>query len=253
MAMGARGLLGLVAALLALTPAAAQASTVIEAQTVWRYDMSMYTLAQGDALTFRNADSVSPGPHNVTSQDKGPDGKPIFASDTVPNGKEVPVAGAQNLQAGSYSFFCTVHPFMTATLTVTAAGAPQSPGGSPPSSPPPPSARDTRAPRLHASLIKTSLSRFVKTRRVSARVASDERVALSLRLSVKIGSRVYTLARTEVPGASAGATKTVVLRSSKSQSRRLRGARRAKLTLAVEGRDDAGNVGTARARRTLSR
>src|SRR3954449_9983794 len=112
-------LLGLVVACAALTPAAAQAATVIEAQTVWRYDMSAYTLAQGDALTFRNADEASPGPHNVTSNDKGPDGKPRFASETVPNGKEVPVTGAQALPPGSYSFFCTVHPFMTASLNVT--------------------------------------------------------------------------------------------------------------------------------------
>ena len=130
---------------------------------------------------------------------------------------------------------------MTASLTVTAAGA----------APPPP--RDTRAPSLDASLGKTSLRRFLKTRRITARVTSDERAALSLRLTASVGSRVYTLATAAAASGSADTAKAVVLRSRKSQLRPLRGARRVKLTLAVEGRDGEGNVGTARARRTLSR
>lgn len=253
MARGARRLLGVAVAVAAFAPGTAHAATVIEAQTVWRFDASTYTVAQGNPVTFRNADAVSPGPHNVTSQDKGADGKPLFASETVPNGKEVPVAGTQQLPPGSYSFFCTVHPFMTATLKVTAAGSPQPPGASPPPSPPPQSSGDTRAPVLSVSLANISLSRLLKTGRIAASVESDEKAALSLRLTARIGSRVRTLATADVSGATAGRKKTIILRANKAQLRRLRSLQRATVTLAVEGRDDAGNVGTAKARRTLRR
>ena len=254
MAVGGRALVGAIAAFVALTPAGAQAATVVEAQILWHFDESMYTIDQGGALLFRNSDSASPGPHNVTANDKGADGKPLFASETVPAGKEVPVVGAQQLKTGSYSFICTVHPFMQATLMVTANGTPAPPGGSPPAQPPPPPpAGDTQAPRLHASLGKSSLDRFLKTRRINAFVTSDETATLSLRLTVRIGSQLRTLATAETAGASPGHKKTVVLRPSKSQLRPLRSARRAKLTLAVEGRDAAGNVGTSRALRTLRR
>src|SRR3954452_10840489 len=251
MARGTRGLVGAIALFVALTPGVARAATVIEAQTVWRFDASTYTVAQGGAVTFRNADSASPGPHNVTAKDNGADGKPLFASETIPNGKEAPVVGVQQLPAGSYSFYCTVHPFMTATLTITGGGAP--PSGSPPVSPPPPAASDTKAPRLHASLDKRSLERFLKTRRIRAFVTSDERADLSLRLTVRIGSRVATLATAKPGGAQPGHTKTVVLRANKTQLRALRRAHQAKLTLTVEGRDAAGNVGTAKGERTLRR
>src|SRR5436190_16239218 len=74
-----RWLLGVAAAVAALSTGTAQAATVIEAQTLWHFDASSYTIPQGGAVTFRNSDSASPGPHNVTAQDKGPDGKPLFA------------------------------------------------------------------------------------------------------------------------------------------------------------------------------
>jgi len=142
---------------------------------------------------------------------------------------------------------------MQGTLKVTAAGTPQPPGGSPPGSPPPQPSADARAPVLHASLGIISLGRFLRTRRISAFVESDEKAALSLRLTARIGSRVRTLATAEAPGTPAGRKKTIVLRPTKAEIRRLRGLRRVKLTLSVEGRDDAGNVGTAQARRTLRR
>src|SRR3954447_7965690 len=105
-------------------PAAALADKTIEAQTVWRFDATTYMLDTGEKLTFKNDDGASPGPHNVTSNDKGPDGKPLFSSQTIKNGEQSVVAGAQSLKAGQYGFICTVHPFMQATLVVTARSEP---------------------------------------------------------------------------------------------------------------------------------
>src|SRR4051794_41369016 len=106
--------LGMCAAALA-APAPALADKTIEAQTVWQFDAGTYMLDTGEKLTFKNDDAVSPGPHNVTSNDKGPDGKtPLFASDTIKNAEQSAVNGATALQARSYPFICTVHPFMQA-------------------------------------------------------------------------------------------------------------------------------------------
>src|SRR3954464_3406188 len=143
--------LGMCAAALA-APAPALADKTIEAQTVWHFDASTYMLDTGEKLTFKNDDAASPGPHNVTADDRGPDGKPLFGSETIKNGEQSVVKGAESLKAGQYSFICTVHPFMTATLVVTDRSAP-----SPPAAAPPPAARDTTPPKVRSTLLKTSL------------------------------------------------------------------------------------------------
>ena len=120
------------AALLAL-PAPAAAEQVIEAQTVWRFDALDYAIDQGEPVLFRNSDPLSPGEHDVTSNDEGPDGKPLFVSETIPAGQEAPVVGAAQLKTGSYGFYCSVHPFMVATLEVTGQGTPAGPDRAPPS------------------------------------------------------------------------------------------------------------------------
>jgi plastocyanin len=105
-----------------------------------QYGSSTYTIDQGQSVTFANSDVDS---HNVTATATGPDGSPLFQSATIGASQSAAVSGTQYLTSGSYAFYCTVHPFMKATLTVTSAGAPAPrPGGSPPSSPsssPPPS------------------------------------------------------------------------------------------------------------------
>src|SRR3954469_6572001 len=124
------------AAVALVIPATSYADKTVTAETVWRFAASEYTIDQGEKLTFKNTDAVSPGKHNVTSNAKNGD-KPLFASETIPNGQEANVDGAQQLKTGSYDFICTVHPFMQATLKVTDKGTPLPPPGSPPSSPPP--------------------------------------------------------------------------------------------------------------------
>src|SRR4051794_34147297 len=112
----------------ALTPAAARADKVVTAEGVWRYDASEYTIDQGEKLTFKNEDTVSPGNHDVTADAAGPDGKtPIFRSQTIDDGQESVVDGVQQLSPGTYSFHCSIHTFMTATLKVTPAATSPSP------------------------------------------------------------------------------------------------------------------------------
>jgi plastocyanin len=249
------------AALIALAgpPATASADKVIEAQTVWRFDAMSYTIDQGEMLTFSNRDEVSPGDHNVTASDTGPDGRPLFASETIPKDQDAPVEGARRLKTGSYDFICTVHPFMQATLMVTDKGAPLPPPGSeppPPSPPPPPPAppsSDTRAPAVSVVLRRTSLRRAIKRRRFRAVVTADEAATLQLRLTARVGGRTLDVGTASGSITSANGRARITVRVRRSARRALRRARRARLTLAVEARDAAGNVGTATTRRTLRR
>jgi plastocyanin len=231
-------------AALALAPAAAPADTTITAQTVWHFDAMSYTLTQGGKLTFANMDQLSPGPHNVTAQQNGSDGKPLFSTPSITNGQTAPVPGASALAPGSYPFLCTVHPFMTATLVVSAAPG----GGSPQPQPQPQPAPDARAPAVTASIASASL----RAKSFKVRVASDEDAALKLRMIAGVGRRTV-LVGTPSGKVSAGVPTTVVVHVSARARKALRTARKATLRVGVEARDAAGNVGGATAKRVLAR
>jgi plastocyanin len=67
--------------------------------------------------------TVTGSTHNVTANGTGPDGQPLFRSNTISSGA-TPVNGTQFVPAGSYPFICTIHPTtMQATLNVS--GSPQ--------------------------------------------------------------------------------------------------------------------------------
>jgi plastocyanin len=244
------------AVVVAAAPAPALADKEIRANTVWMFDAMSYTIDQGEALSFLNADAASPGPHNVTASSNGPDGKPFFASKTIAHGETAPVDGARQLVTGTYPFICSVHPFMQADLVVTDKGAPVSTGGAPAPNPTPaptPAPSDTRPPAVTVTLGRTTLAKARKAKRFSAVVLSDEPAALRLRLSARIGKRTVSLATATAKIARASGRASVVLRLSAKALRALRKARSARITLAVEGRDGAGNVGTATARATYAR
>jgi plastocyanin len=70
----------------------------------------------GGKLSFANLDVVQ---HDVTAQDHGSDGRPLFQSKLIGLGETATVDGVEKLQSGkSYGFFCTVHPGMRGTLIV---------------------------------------------------------------------------------------------------------------------------------------
>src|SRR5204863_9740503 len=80
------------------------------------------TIDQGQSVTFQNSDNTAF--HDVTSDQNGSDSKSLFRSETIEGGKTAPVNGVEFLTTGDYKFHCSVHPFMTGTLPVTASGTP---------------------------------------------------------------------------------------------------------------------------------
>ena len=73
------------------------------------FDPAVITVKVGATVTWTNADQ---DPHTVTSDGKsGPlNSKPLNQGDTFQH---------TFTQAGTFSYLCTIHPFMTATVTVT--------------------------------------------------------------------------------------------------------------------------------------
>lgn len=87
------------------------------------YGKATFTIDRGTVATFQNQD---PGvsPHDVFSVDSGAKNKPLFSSAEINLG-QTPVNGTDSLGAGTYRFFCTVHPTeMTGQLVVTASASP---------------------------------------------------------------------------------------------------------------------------------
>jgi polyvinyl alcohol dehydrogenase (cytochrome) len=80
------------------------------------YATPIVTAPKGGPLSFVNLD---PPQHDVTADDKGPDGRPVFWSRLGGLGEVVPVEGMDRVESGrSYGFFCSLHPGMRGTLVV---------------------------------------------------------------------------------------------------------------------------------------
>jgi hypothetical protein len=83
-----------------------------------------FTMDQGDRPTF--TDGGAANQHNVTARQNGADKKPLFSTPTLNPGQTATLDGTQYLSAGTYTFFCTIHPTeMQATLVVSGNGTPQ--------------------------------------------------------------------------------------------------------------------------------
>lgn len=111
-----RRLLVLAAIASIAAPSSASAANNVVVTAAFRYVPPSVTIAQGDTLTYVNADIA---PHDVTATLTGPDNLPIFYSDVVATGGQSDVRRVSSLAPGSYSFYCSVHPTMTGTLTVS--------------------------------------------------------------------------------------------------------------------------------------
>jgi plastocyanin len=97
------------------------ASQTIVGQGDDTFSASTYTADQGEVVQL----NVTGSSHNVTAHQSGPDGKALFRTPTI-SGGTAGVQGTQFLSAGTYTFFCSVHPStMQATLQVTGNGTPQ--------------------------------------------------------------------------------------------------------------------------------
>jgi plastocyanin len=238
--------LGLAALAVAALAPAARADERIVAGPPVRYVTPAVTIDQGERLTFLNQDTVA---HDVTARNDGPDGKPLFRTDTIGNGKEVPVEGSQYLVTGTYRFLCTVHPNMEGTITVTSAGTPAPrPGGQPPGGgggggpSPGGGGGDTTPPDVTLALGGTR-SGDLRAGALPVSVSSNEAANVSVRGTVVKGRRRIALHAVTATFTGAG-SQTVTLALSRSARRALR--RSAKVILTATALDSAGNRGTAR-------
>jgi plastocyanin len=187
------------------------------------------TMDQGDTLTFVNQDIAT---HNVTATQKGTDGKPLFASKDIGQGS-AKVEGAEFLTTGSYNFLCTIHPFMTSTLTVSANGTPAV------------RPADTTKPKIGVSFPKQTLAAIVKAKKVNLRITVDEPSSAAVVVKAKIGRKTLTLPTAKTTFKTA-TTRTVSVKLGSSAQKAFAGAKSVGLTAAGSATDTAGNVGRAK-------
>ena len=224
---------------LALAPAvAAHADERVYAVPVNQYSSTVITIDQGEPLFFRNIDLQR---HDLVAKDRA-GGKPLFGTPLLDSGQEALVQGAQQLRGGNYAFFCTIHPFMTGTLTVTGAGSP---------SPPPPSG-DTRAPAVGVRVLDSSVSKVRGNGKLRVQLTVDEPGNAQASATMRSGSKTVTIARGSRGFARAGKA-TVSMALTKAGRSALRGRRSAAITVVAHAQDAAGNDGRGTGRRTLKR
>ncbi len=226
----------LVAGLATAAPAAADER--ISAQTRDQYVNPDVTIDQGERLTFFNGDLLDD--HSVTATASNAANRPLFDSGVIGPGQEAVVEGAQFLGPGRYPYYCTLHPFMTGSVTVTGAGAPA------------PRPADTTPARLGVSIATGSLTALLRTRRLPVRARADEAATVRLVASARIGRRTVTLATGAVTLTAAGSRATS-LRLRPAARRALAGRRSIGVVLTGQATDRAGNSSAATARRTLRR
>lgn len=75
------------------------------------YDPEAVTVAVGAKITFTNQDRA---PHTATSG-ASPDADGVFDTGTLAKGQSKSV---RLVKAGTFSYYCAIHPFMKGTVTV---------------------------------------------------------------------------------------------------------------------------------------
>lgn len=202
------------------------------------YATTDVTIDQGQSITFQNSDKTAL--HDVTSDANGSDGNAIFESETIEGGKTAPVKGVEFLTTGDYKFHCSVHPFMEATLHVTANGTPK------PRTPdnPAPSPTDTTPPRASVKILDTRISGVLEHRGLRIRVTTDE--PARFKLTATSGKTRVALGTISSKGA-----RTSKLDLTRAGKKLLFRASTVKLKLTAKVNDAADNKSTASASKTL--
>ena len=93
---------------------AAGATIKIAAQNI-QYDQSTLTAPANTSFVIEFTNNDAGVPHNVTIKDQS--GQDVFKGDIF-NGVDTKQYQVPALKAGTYTFYCAVHPNMTGTLTV---------------------------------------------------------------------------------------------------------------------------------------
>jgi plastocyanin len=199
------------------------------------------TIDQGQTLTFQNSDRSAM--HDVTSDKNGNDSKPVFASETIDGGKTAPVKGVEFLTTGDYGFHCSLHPFMTGTVHVTANGTPK------PRTPdnPAPNSTDTTPPTASATILDSSIAKVLKRGTLLVRLTTDE----PSRFKVTVKSGTTTIAT----GAAVlkGTKRNAAISLTKAGKKLLKQAKTATIKLTAQVNDAANNKSAASASRKLTR
>jgi plastocyanin len=196
------------------------------------------TIDQGQNVTFQNSDRTAL--HDVTADQNGSDGKALFASETIEGGKSAPVKGVEFLTTGDYAFHCSVHPFMTGTLHVTANGTPK------PRTPdnPAPNPADTDPPDATVRILDTRISGVLEHRGLRIRVKTSE--PARFKLTATSGKT-----RVAVGTITSKGSRTAKLDLTKRGKKLLFRASTVKLKLTAKVNDAADNKSAASATKTL--
>jgi plastocyanin len=203
------------------------------------------TIAQGEKITFTNADTVT---HDVTAAAKGGDGKPLFSSAQIGPAQSAAVAGVEYLTTGKYEYICSIHPFMKGTITVSSAGSPAprpgsgSGSGTPPQSSPASASADTVAPATSVTVLDTKRSAVRKRRSLQLAVKTDE--AATFAITARSGGTTVATGSARLDKAS---TRKVTVKLTKAGLQLVKRARTVRIAVAVEARDSAGNASSASA------
>ena len=229
---------------LALAAGVAYADATIYAGPPSSFYGGDVSIAQGEKITFTNLDTIA---HDVTASAKSGDGKPLFASAQVSTGGSAPVSGVEALPAGSYPYICSLHPFMTGTITVTGAGAPAPGGGSGGGnggSPPPPasdSTADTVAPSFTLGVLDTKRSAVAKRKALKVALKTNEEATFAI--TAKAGRTTLATGTSKL----AAGSRTLSLRLTKAGLKAAKGRKALKLAVRAKATDAAGNKSTATA------
>ena len=145
------GLLAAAGATLAIAaPAASAAPANITAGVAPDQNVFGAPTFAHEAGTVATVTYVAGGTHNVTANEKGPDGGPLFRSANIISGSAA-VRGTQYVPAGGYQFTCTIHLGMSSTLDVTS-GTPLA------------------RPTVTVKLTSTKIAKVVKKRKLATKV-----------------------------------------------------------------------------------
>ena len=81
------------------------------------YDPDELTVKKGDTILVNNADTM---PHTVTNGESStdPNSAKIFDTSIIMGGESAELE-TSNVDAGTYPYYCMVHPYMTGSLTIT--------------------------------------------------------------------------------------------------------------------------------------
>jgi len=180
------------------------ASQTIIGQGTDTFNQVTYTTDQGEVVPFQ----VTGSTHNVTARTNGPDGQALFRSPTIAGGT-TGVQGTQYLSAGTYTFYCTVHPTtMQATLQVTSNGTPQA---------------------------RPSASVSVRSKKIAKVSKKGIQVAINTSTKIDGASLTAKLGKSTIGTAGglslAAGQQTVTLKLSKAGKNKLRGKSKASVTV----------------------